>query len=75
MIAVNVYLNAQNDSGVVQVQFAALPRLGETVSITLPGQPEQDLQVVSINHLVKPVEGHLVQIQLDLHAQSQFSEW
>lgn len=57
MITARIHVHSDTEDGVL-VQFFALPRVGETISISMPGEPERDLRVVSVNHWVQRVPGH-----------------
>lgn len=54
----------QDDEGGVFVQLMTTPRLGETISIPDDDGVERDRKVTAINHWVKPIEGHLQQIEI-----------
>lgn len=68
MITATIFLH-QDDSDGVQVQLMTTPRIGETISITVPGEKERDLKVIGLNHLIKPVVGHIQQIEVVIFTQ------
>lgn len=68
MITARIHRNANDNDGII-VQLATMPRIGETISLTVTGLSEIDLTVMGINHLVRPVEESLQQIEIVIFAQ------
>jgi len=57
MISARIHVHPDDEDGVL-VQLFALPHIGQTISISPPGEPERDLRIVSINHWIQSVPGH-----------------
>lgn len=63
MITARIHRDEDDEDGVM-VQLTTTPRLGETISIPDDDGVERDRRVTAINHWVKPIEGHLQQIEI-----------